>query len=204
MNLFPNKRKAQTVYDLISGDVDAILSGAYDIVGAAPYNPYAMARPQMQNPLAALANQRQLALSNPAVQAMAAQKMMQQGALLRTLNPTKARRQFLGMESTGTVATTASATITSRPQSFAFKPERLFVPATIGPDFVITDIKVGNVSQLVQSGNLPAEAFSQTSFGIEMDFDTVQTSQDFIVQVTNISGGARTFRALVLGRAANG
>lgn len=190
------------MYDIISGDVDAILSGAYDIVGASPY---AMQR-SGYNPLAQLAAQRQAMMAAPQAnwQQLAAQKMMQQGALLRTLNPTKARRQFLGMESNGTVAAGASATITSRPQSFAFKPERLFVPATIGPDFVITDIKVGNVSQLVQSGNLPAEAFSQTSFGIEMDFDTVQTSQDFIVQVTNISGGARTFRALVLGRAANG
>lgn len=191
------------MYDLVSGNVDAILSGAYDIVGAAP------------NPLAQLAAQRSAAMAygpqayQQAPQqanwnALAAQKMMQQGALLRTLNPTKARRQFLGMESSGTIAANGTATITSRPQSFAFKPERLFVPATIGPDFVITDIKVGNVSQLVQSGSLPAEAFSQTSFGIEMDFDTVQTSQDFIVQVQNISGGARTFRALVLGRAANG
>lgn len=189
------------MYDIISGDVDAILAGAYDIVGAQTPG---LAR-YGANPLAQLAAQRAAALAPQANwQALAAQKMMQQGALLRTLNPTKARRQFLGMESNGTIAAAASATITSRPQSFAFKPERLFVPATIGPDFVITDIKVGNVSQLVQSGNLPAEAFSQTSFGIEMDFDTVQTSQDFIVQVTNISGGARTFRALVLGRAANG
>lgn len=192
------------MYDLVSGDIEAILAGAYDIVGAAP-NPYALARPNGAA-LAALAAQRGAALAPQAANwnALAAQKMMQQGALLRTLNPTKARRQFLGMESNGTIAAAGTATITSRPQSFAFKPERLFVPATIGPDFVITDIKVGNVSQLVQSGNLPAEAFSQTSFGIEMDFDTVQTSQDFIVQVTNISGGARTFRALVLGRAANG
>lgn len=188
------------MYDLVSGDVDAILSGAYDIVGA-PLQRYAGG-----NPLAQLAAQRQAAMvqAGPNWQALAAQKMMQQGALLRTLNPTKARRQFLGMESSSTIAAAASSTITARPQSFAFKPERLFVPATIGPDFIITDIKVGNVSQLVQSGNLPAEAFSQTSFGIEMDFDTVQTSQDFIVAVTNISGGARTFRALVLGRAANG
>lgn len=188
------------MYDIISGDVDAILAGAYDIVGA----PYAMARPGAAALAQYAAHRQALAPQQANWNALAAQKMMQQGALLRTLNPTKARRQFLGMESTGTVAAAASATITSRPQSFAFKPERLFVPATIGPDFVITDIKVGNVSQLVQSGNLPAEAFSQTSFGIEMDFDTVQTSQDFIVQVTNISGGARTFRALVLGRAANG
>lgn len=189
------------MYDLISGDVDAILSGAYDIVGATP---------QRYNPLQQLAAQRAALMAQQGGNgqanwnALAQQKMMQQGALLRTLNPTKARRQFLGMASTGTVAAAGTATITARPQSFAFKPERLFIPATIGPDFTITDIKVGNVSQLVQSGELPAEAFSQTSFGIEMDFDTVQTSQDFIIQVTNISGGARTFRALVLGRAANG
>jgi len=183
-------------YNLISGecDVDAIL-GAYDLVGANPGLAQALAsrqrmayQPQQYNPY----------------QAALAQKMAGAGALLRTMNPTKARKQVLGMVSSGTIAAAGTATITARPQTFAFKPERVFIPASVGPDFTIQDIKVGNISQLVQSGDLPAEAFSQTSFGVEMDMDTVQTSQDFIIQVTNISGAARTFRAMILGRSANG
>lgn len=185
-------------YQLVSGldydDTDVLL-GAYDIVGAQNLK---------QQQLQQMAYQRQMQAQrggmNPAIQ----QRLVNSGALLRTMNPTKARKQVLGMVSSGTIAAAGSATITARPQTFAFKPERVFIPATIGPDFTIQDIKVGNVSQLVQSGDLPAEAFSQTSFGVEMDMDTVQTSQDFIIQVTNISGGARTFRALVLGRSANG
>lgn len=199
-------------YDLISGtdfvgqDYDDALGGSHlDIIGQ---NPFALQRAGL-NPLALQAAQRQRQLfamqaSQGAFQAALQAKRAQAGALIRSMNPTKARKQVLGMSSSSTIAAAASSTITARPQTFAFKPERVFIPATLGPNFTIQDIKVGNVSQLVQSGDLPAEAFSQTSFGIEMDMDTVQTSQDFIIQVTNISGGASTFRALILGRSANG
>ncbi len=191
------------MYGLISGgsELDLVLSGAYDIVGAQA-NLAALRQAAAMQPNAFMAQggyNQQAALQ----QALLA-KQVGAGALLRTMNPTKARKQVLGMVSNGTIAAAGTATITARPQTFAFKPERVFIPATVGPSFTIQDIKVGNVSQLVPSGDLPAEAFSQTSFGIEMDMDTVQTSQDFILQVTNISGSARTFRALILGRSANG
>lgn len=207
------------MYDLISGaqfvgqDFDDG-SGSfphYDIVGA-NYGGYAP-RPVAYNPNVARAMAQQqygrMQQLQPMGQGQAfadalAFKRAQAGQLLRGMNPTKARRQVLGMVSSGTIAAAGTATITARPQTFAFKPERVVIPATVGPDFTIQDIKVGNVSQLVQSGDLPAEAFSQTSFGVEMDMDTVQTSQDFIIQVTNISGGARTFRAMIIGKSANG
>lgn len=172
----------------------------YDIIGAS-LNP-ALAR--------AVAQRQAMAYGGggggqgQALQYALAAKRARAGALLRGVNPTRARKQVLGMVSNGTIAAAGTATITARPQTFAFKPERIVIPATVGPDFTIQDIKVGNVSQLVQSGDLPAEAFSQTSFGVEMDMDTVQTSQDFIMQVTNIAGGARTYRAMVVGRSANG
>lgn len=200
------------MYDLISGsgydlvgadgydDVDDVLLGATRAPMARGYgaNPYGARVLQQQR-----AQQAQMQQQNAFQQALAF-KRAQSGALIRNAGPVKARKQVLGMASTSTIAAAGSATITARPQTYAFKPERVFIPATIGPNFTIQDIKVGNVSQLVQSGDLPAEAFSQTSFGIEMDMDTVQTSQDFIIQVTNISGGASTFRALILGRSANG
>lgn len=215
------------MYDIISGypSVDAILSGigAYDIVGAPPalaaaaahrlpaYGryapPYAPAHAyagQQAAAMAALQQQQAQYAHHQQLQRYADQRMVNQASLLRYMEPTKARRQYLGMASTGTVAAAGTAAITSRPQSFAYKPERLFIPSTVGPDFIVNDIKVGNVSQLVQTGDLPAEMFGQTSFGVEMDFDTVQTSQDFVVQVTNISGAARQFRAGIVGRAANG
>ncbi len=188
------------MYDLISGNGPQFV-GAYDIVGDAYGANLQQLALQRQAGYAAQAQGPQYA---QAMQYALAQKQAQAGQLLRTMNPTRARKQVLGMVSNGTIAAAGTATITARPQTFAFKPERVFIPATIGPDFTIQDIKVGNISQLVQSGDLPAEAFSQTAFGVEMDMDTVQTSQDFIIQVTNISGGARTFRAMILGKSANG
>jgi hypothetical protein len=135
------------------------------------------------------------------MQNYAQQRMANAGLLLRQRDPGRAGRIVLGMNSSGTVAAAASTNITARPQSTAFKPERIVIPASVAPDFTIQDIKCGNVSQLAQSGDLAAEAFVQTVFGGEMDMATVQTSQDFVLAVTNISGAARTFRAVVYGHA---
>lgn len=190
--------------ELISGsdDVDTLLSG-YNIVGAVPRGAFGTALRPGFNPgmMGQYAGNRASNYRNALGQA-AAWKQAQAGFLVRPQLPTRARRLVLPLASTGTVAAAASATITSRPQTIAFKPQRVTIPATIAPDFTIEDIKVGNTSQLVQSGSLPAEAFVQQSFDIEMDMDTVQTSQDFVIQCTNISGAARTFRAAVFGRSA--
>jgi hypothetical protein len=167
-------------------DADSILSGV-EIVGA-------RARGR---------NRQQGGNRNQWMQQAAAFKQAQAGVVVRDQPPTKARRLVLPMASTGVVNAGTSATITARPQTIAFKPVRITIPATIGPDFTIEDIKVGNKSQLAQSGSLPAEAFVQTAFGVEMDMDTVQTSQDFVLQLTNISGANRTFRAAVFGRSAD-
>lgn len=180
--------------DTVSGaDLEAILSGlnlgGVDIVGAARRS----AKKKVSRKAAYNANLR----------AAAAFKQAGAGVVLRDQVPTKARRLVLPMSSTGTIAGGSSATITARPQTIAFKPQRITIPATIAPDFTIEDIKVGNKSQLAQSGSLPAEAFVQNAFDTSMDMDTVQTSQDFVLQLTNISGAARTFRAAVYGRSAD-
>ena len=174
--------------ELVSGDdVDEVLASGYDIVGARRRLPA----------------RRMPGGYHSALQQAAAYKQANAGVVLRDQQPTKARRLVLPMASSGVVTAGTSSTITARPQTIAFKPQRLVIPATIAPDFTIEDIKVGNKSQLAQSGSLPAEAFTQTSFDIEMDMDTVQTSQDFVLQLTNISGADRTFRAAVYGRAAD-
>ena len=123
------------------------------------------------------------------------------GLIVDQQRPGAARRLVLGMASTGAVAAGAIAQIVARPQNLAFKPQRIVIPSTIAPDFLITDIKVGNVSQMVQSGTLPAEAFTQQLFDGMMEMDTVQTSQDFVLQVQNIAGAPRNFNAAVYGLA---
>lgn len=119
---------------------------------------------------------------------------------VRETQPSKAGRLYLPMKSVSTVAAAASETITGRPQSVAFKPQRIVVPATVAPDFTIDSIVVGVKPQGVQTGSVSAETFVADAVDCEMDMDTVQGGLDFVLAVTNISGAARTFRATVYGR----
>lgn len=178
-------------------EVDEILSGV-DLIGAR----LPLGRRQLSAPVRA--RRGGLNPFKAAMQQAAAIKQANAGLIVREQVPTKARRLILPMASTGTVAAGASVTITSRPQTIAFKPQRIIIPSTVAPDFIITDIKVGNKSQFVQSGEISAESFVPNNGDpLEMDFDTVQTSQDFVMQIQNISGAARTFRATIVGRSAD-
>lgn len=189
-------------YELLSGNELGAVLGAYDLVGS-PFNLAARGAA----PRFAMLNQQAAApvpqaMANP-IQQAAAQKLVQAGAIIREQQPTKSRRLYLPMVSNGTIAAAASQTITARPQSIAFKPQRVVVPASIAPDFTIDTINVGVKPQAVQTGSVSAETFVADAVDCDMDMDTVQTSQDFILGVTNISGAARTFRATVYGRSAD-
>lgn len=174
--------------EFVSGDdhVDQIL-GALDIIGAARGKPSFRGRGGKGQ-------------SSDLHAALAAKKA-KAGLLVQEQQPGATRRLVLGMSSTGAVPAGAVVSITARPQNLAFKPQRIVIPSTIAPDFLITDIKVGNVSQVVQSSTLPAEAFTQQLFDGMMEMDTVQTSQDFVLQVQNIAGAPRNFNAAVYGLA---
>ena len=186
-------------------EVDAILSAGYpvDIMGAATRLPMlgrplpAAFRPQAPRQSAPAA------IYQNAMLAAAAAQRAQAGFTVRQNAPSKARRQLLGVNSTGTIAAGATVTLTARPQTVAFRPDRIVIPATLAPNFVVEDIKVGNSSQFVQSGGIPAEAFVQQMFDGLVEFDTVQTSQDFIMIVTNVSGAPSQFRAAVFGKSAS-
>lgn len=130
----------------------------------------------------------------------AAVKQVEGSTLVRQSAPTKSRNLVIGFVQTA-IAAAASATVTQRPQVL-FRPQRVVVPASLAPNFTIDDIKVGNKSQLISAGAVPAEAFAQTSFGVEMKMDTCQISMDLILEVTNISAAASDFRASVYGEAA--
>lgn len=183
-------------YDEDYDDVDEVLSG-YDIVGRAPMNFFGrpMVRPPVRYP------GRVVAPARPQLATVAPLAGRATGSMVKAQAPTKSRRTILPIESSAAIAAAATATVTARPQDIAFKPERLIIPTTLAPDFLIVDIKVGNRSQFTQSGNVPGEAFLPNSDDAMVDFDTLQTSQDFIMIVQNISGAARTFRAALFGHA---
>lgn len=136
-----------------------------------------------------------------------ASRSLQQQALARAAGattvraerPSEARQLFLGFESLA-IAAAASADVTARPQ-ILFRPTRLVVPAAVAPNFTIDDIKVGNKSQSVAAGSVPAEAFAQTAFNTPLKLDTCQISMDLILEVTNISAANADFRATMFGDA---
>lgn len=188
-------------FDLdLGGDDDDLDIGAYDIVGARKKQPSRQAVAVANQARALLAQRQRQAQAQRQQQQVIAQREAAASFVTRDQEPRRARRQPLGMNSTGTVAASSSAIITARPQTMAFKPDRLIIPATIAPMFTVNDIKVGNRSQLPQNGDLPGEAFLPNTEGAMLDFDTCQTSQDLILVVTNISGGALQFRACFYGK----
>lgn len=125
------------------------------------------------------------------------QKLQQHGAAVVDRRNQKARR-FPSPVTATIVAGGASATIAATPQTL-FRPERLVVPASLAPSFVLTDLKVGNVSQFPNAGELPLEIFAQTGVDCTIELDTVNPALNLSVTVTNITGGALTFRAGFIG-----
>jgi hypothetical protein len=113
--------------------------------------------------------------------------------------PADDREWPIGFDSVAAVAAGATANITQRPQEL-FRPERIVIPAAIAASFLVNDIKVGNRSQFLSSGALPAATFSETSFGVRLLLDTCQVAMDLALNVTNVSAGAVRFLATMLGR----
>lgn len=86
-----------------------------------------------------------------------------------------------------------------------FKGEKIIIPKKLGDKFLINDIRVGNVSQLVSStpnimDGIPAEAFNPDSLGNEIDMDTVQTAMQIELWISNITNGELDFEAAIMGK----
>ena len=82
------------------------------------------------------------------------------------------RRYPLGV--TPTIVTAGSQSqIPASPQNL-FRPERLVLPSDIAFDLGIVDIKVGNVSQFVQSAEVPGALFSEVAINTGVNFDTAE------------------------------
>ncbi len=127
-----------------------------------------------------------------------AAKKARSGALVSSVQPNRSNRIILPMTSSGNI--TASAAVTARPQSMAYRPEKIIVGGTT-TSWLIDDIKVGNRSQFSQAGSIPAEAFASNALGNEVAFETVQTAMDFVMQVTylGVATAGEQFRSVVFG-----
>jgi hypothetical protein len=112
------------------------------------------------------------------------------------------RRQALGCNGSAVVAPTASVTITSFPQS-DFKAKRLIVSSDIAFDFDIQETKVGQQSQLVSAGAMPASAFSEVAVSAYVDWDTANLGNQISIIVTNVGAVNRSWRAAIIGLVAH-
>ena len=118
--------------------------------------------------------------------------------------PTQANRDILPMSTGVPILPTQSAQITGRPQTLVFKIGR-FVISNAGTsggaaDWIVNDIKIGNRSQFVQSGDVPGDLFATNAIDTFVRFDTAQTAMDVVVVVTYIGmneSGCPFFGAMV-------
>jgi hypothetical protein len=118
--------------------------------------------------------------------------------------PTSANRDILPMSTSVPILPTQSAQITGRPQCLVFKIGR-FVISNAGTaggsaDWIVNDIKIGNVSQFVQSGDVPGDMFATNAIDTFVRFAPAQTAMDVVVVVTYIGlneSGCPFFGAMV-------
>ena len=118
--------------------------------------------------------------------------------------PTQANRDILPMSTGVPILPTQSAQITGRPQTLVFKIGR-FVISNAGTaggaaDWIVKDIKIGNRSQFVQSGDVPGDLFATNAIDTFVRFEAAQTAMDVVVVVTYIGlneSGAPFFGAMV-------
>jgi len=125
-------------------------------------------------------------------------------AMVKRQALTRMRRFPIGFQSEVPVAALGSGTDTvdvKQSPQIAFRAERLVVPSEIASKFIILDVKVGNRSQFVSSGAVPATVFSEVGEAVSLRMDTAQVSQEIVIRVQNISGSPETFRAAMVGTA---
>ncbi|MCC6215936.1 MAG: hypothetical protein IT376_13810 [Polyangiaceae bacterium] len=125
-------------------------------------------------------------------------------AVVKRQTATRMRRFPIGFQSDTPVGAFGSGTDTvevKQSPQIAFRAERLVIPSEIASRFIIIDVKVGNRSQFVSSGAVPATVFSEVGEAVSLRMDTAQVSQEIVIRVQNISGGAETFRAAMVGTA---
>jgi len=202
---------------LSPGQVHALLAGWYDLVGPQvgnwghgvhrgaqyagypAYNQYAMMGAAAPGPLAPPPMPMPMAPMGPPPF-----PFQPRAAVVDAPLPTQANRDILPMSTGVPILPTQSAQITGRPQTLVFKIGR-FVISNAGTaggaaDWIVNDIKIGNRSQFVQSGDVPGDLFATNAIDTFVRFESAQTAMDVVVVVTYIGlneSGCPFFGAMV-------
>lgn len=117
--------------------------------------------------------------------------------LLKQGKPDHRRRFPLGFVPTS-IAAASTVNVPAEPQNL-FRSERLVIPSDIAFDFGVVDYKVGNESQLVSGGEVPAALFTEVSIDTDIHFKTAEVGNQIQIQVRNKTAGAIEFVAGVIG-----
>ena len=112
--------------------------------------------------------------------------------------PTKGRQLVLGFDSVATIAAAGTAAVNSNPQQI-FAPERIVVPATLAPNFIINSLTIGTAIQFLNANSVHSETFGSTAQGVRLKMDTAQINSVISFNVTNISAGALRFFGSLIG-----
>lgn len=145
---------------LVSGNLDALISGdgTSEIIGAE------------------LSAKKKAALK---------QLVMRSAGAVVKRGLDRRRRYPLGVVPT-TITSGDTATIPTTPQNL-FRPERLVIPSDIAFDIGVTDVKVGNQSQFVETSEVPGSLFSEVAINTGVTFDTAEIGNQISVALRNKS-----------------
>ncbi len=97
------------------------------------------------------------------------------------------------------VAKSGAQDVATRPQVI-FRPSRLVIPAAVGANFSITDLRIGQRSQFVSATQLPSAIFSEVAVGVALTLDTAAVGNDITLSVVNTDAAAtHDFSAALIG-----
>jgi hypothetical protein len=126
---------------------------------------------------------------------------MRNATLVQDTAPQKSRRYPLGFPTTVISASGGTGTPSAQPQVL-FRSERLIVPSDFAGALLLTDIKIGKNSQLAAANPLPARAFTEFGWGVDLYLDTADISQFVTLNITNNGAQQVTFNGMFIGRGA--
>ena len=114
---------------------------------------------------------------------------------------TRGRHMVLGFDSgAGTIATATTAAVSSNPQQ-VFRPERIAIPATVAPNYLINSLTIGTAIQFLNATGVHAETFGSTAQDVRLRMDTAQINSVISFSVSNLSLATVRFFASLLGSA---
>lgn len=122
------------------------------------------------------------------------------GVVTRQAEPTRGRELILGFDSAVVVPAAGTVAVNSNPQQ-VFRPERIVIPATLAPNFLLNSLTIGTAIQWLNATGVHAETFSSASQDVRLKMDTAQINSVVSFNVTNLSGVAIRFHAALLGPA---